>query len=71
MPALRRQALSDMWLCGNAAALGHGGLPMRYPHQQDLMAMVDEHLTQVREGRGGVRGARGVCPCATRTSSKI
>ena len=62
VPALRRQALSDMWLCGNAAALGHGGLPMRYPHQQDLMAMVDEHLTQVNvcQGGGGAWGRRRV-----------
>ncbi|GAX80426.1 hypothetical protein CEUSTIGMA_g7865.t1 [Chlamydomonas eustigma] len=64
--SLRELALSNMWLCSNSTALSHGGAPMRYPHQQELMDMVDEHLRQMEEAEEYVAALarRGQAPAS-------
>ncbi|KXZ54129.1 hypothetical protein GPECTOR_5g23 [Gonium pectorale] len=45
-PAVRQQALTDMWGCANrwlSSAAGGGG-PARHLHQQEILDLVDEHL---------------------------
>ncbi|KAG1668607.1 hypothetical protein FOA52_001476 [Chlamydomonas sp. UWO 241] len=48
-PDVKKAALTEMWANHNSSALNHGGPPMRYPHQQALLDMVGEHLSEVQK----------------------